>query len=288
MNGERLRFDFSHFAAPRETDLDQIERLVNEKIVENSPVKVTITSPEKARQMGALALFGEKYGNQVRVIGIGDYSLELCGGTHVEATGAIGMLKLTSEGSVGAGLRRIEAVTGLKALEYVNTLEETLLRSAAELKTRPGELPERIISLLTEIKEKDGELKNLGRQLARLQVEGLVARARDISGVKMVAEAVRAKGVAELRSLTDILRERLPSGIILLGTAQQDRVDFVCSVSSDLIPEGFHAGRIVKEVAKVVGGGGGGRPDMAQAGGRNPARLPEALDRGMKLVQEQL
>ena len=189
---------------------------------------------------------------------------------------------------MGAGLRRIEAVTGLKALEYVNTLEETLLRSAAELKTRPGELPERIISLLTEIKEKDGELKNLGRQLARLQVEGLVARARDISGVKMVAEAVRAKGVAELRSLTDILRERLPSGIILLGTAQQDRVDFVCSVSSDLIPEGFHAGRIVKEVAKVVGGGGGGRPDMAQAGGRNPARLPEALDRGMKLVQEQL
>lgn len=288
VNGERLRFDFTHFAAPRETDLDQIERLVNEKIVENSPVKVTITSPEKARQMGALALFGEKYGNQVRVIGIGDYSLELCGGTHVEATGAIGMLKLTSEGSVGAGLRRIEAVTGLKALEYVNTLEETLLRSAAELKTRPGELPERIISLLTEIKEKDGELKNLGRQLARLQVEGLVARARDISGVKMVAEAVRAKGVAELRSLTDILRERLPSGIILLGTAQQDRVDFVCSVSSDLIPEGFHAGRIVKEVAKVVGGGGGGRPDMAQAGGRNPARLPEALDRGMKLVQEQL
>ena len=288
VNEDRLRFDFSHFTAPKEEELCRIERLVNEKIVENSPVKATITSLEKAQRMGASALFGEKYGSRVRVIKIGDYSLELCGGTHVKATGSIGLFKLISEGSVGAGLRRIEAVTGLGALEHVSSLERILSQSAAKLKTRPGELPDRVASLITEIKEKDAELKALGHQLARLQVEGLVARAEDIGTVKMVAEAVPAKGMAELRSLADILRERLPSGIILLGAAQQDRVDFVCSVSSDLIKEGLHAGKIIKEVAIIAGGGGGGRPDMAQAGGRNPARLSDALRRGVELIRGQL
>ena len=216
------------------------------------------------------------------------YSLELCGGTHVPATGSIGLFKILSEGSIGAGLRRLEAVTGMGALKYVNTLEDSLAQAAAGLKTTPGELPQRIASLVAESKKKDAELEALGHQLVRLQVEELLNGIRDLGSVKLLAEEVKAKGMAELRTMVDILREKLPAGIILLGAPQHDRIDFVCSVSPDLVQEGFHAGKIIKEVARVAGGGGGGRPDMAQAGGRKIGHLREALTRGIELIQGQL
>ncbi|NLJ33487.1 MAG: alanine--tRNA ligase [Firmicutes bacterium] len=288
VNGEGLRFDFSHFTALGEGELRKVERLINERILKNSPVQVTVTSAVEARQMGAIALFGEKYKDQVRVVGIGDYSLELCGGTHVPATGSIGLFKILSEGSIGAGLRRLEAVTGMGALKYVNTLEDSLAQAAAGLKTTPGELPQRIASLVAESKKKDAELEALGHQLVRLQVEELLNGIRDLGSVKLLAEEVKAKGMAELRTMVDILREKLPAGIILLGAPQHDRIDFVCSVSPDLVQEGFHAGKIIKEVARVAGGGGGGRPDMAQAGGRKIGHLREALTRGIELIQGQL
>ena len=235
---------------------------------------------EEAQRLGAIALFGEKYGDEVRVVKIGDYSLELCGGTHVPATGAIGSFKVVSEGSIGAGLRRIEAVTGKGVLEYVNNLEGVMARAAAALKTSPEELPERIGALLAGIKEREKELETLKGKLAKLQVSDLLERAVDVEGVKVVAMAVEAKGMEELRSLVDVLRGKLPSGVVLLGAAQQEKVNFVCSVSRDLVERGLHAGNIIKEVARVAGGGGGGRPDMAQAGGKAPERLEDALARG--------
>jgi alanyl-tRNA synthetase len=288
VNEERLRFDFSHFSALGNEELRRVEGLVNEKILENISLEIYVTSREQAQQLGAIALFGEKYGDEVRVVKIGDFSLELCGGTHVPATGAIGSFKLVSEGSVGAGLRRVEAVTGKGALEYVNTLEGVIDRVVSALKTTPEELPDRIGSLLAGIKERDKELETLKGKLARLQVSDLVAGAVEVKGVKVVALPVEAKSMEELRSLVDALRAKLPSGIVLLGAAQQDKVNFVCSVPRDLLQSGLHAGNIIKEVARVAGGGGGGRPDLAQAGGKKPERLEDALARGVELIREQL
>ncbi|HHY36622.1 MAG TPA: alanine--tRNA ligase [Firmicutes bacterium] len=288
VDGERLRFDFSHFSAPGKEELKRVEELVNEKILENIPLEINIMPLAEAQRLGAIALFGEKYGDEVRVVKIGDYSMELCGGTHVSATGAIGSFKVVSEGSIGAGLRRIEAVTGKGVLDYINNLEGTVARAAAALKTTAEELPDRIGSLLAGIKERDKELEALKGKLARLQVSDLVARAVDVAGVKVVALPVEARGMEELRSLVDVLRGQLPSGIVLLGAAQPDKVSFVCSVSRDLVEKGLHAGNIIKEVARVAGGGGGGRPDMAQAGGKAPDRLEEALARGMEVIREQL
>lgn len=288
VDGERLRFDFSHFSAPDKEELKRIEELVNEKILENIPLEIKVMPLEEAQRLGAIALFGEKYGDEVRVVKIGDYSLELCGGTHVPATGAIGSFKVVSEGSIGAGLRRIEAVTGKGVLEYVNNLEGVMARAAAALKTSPEELPERIGALLAGIKEREKELEILKGKLAKLQVSDLLERAVDVEGVKVVAMAVEAKGMEELRSLVDVLRGKLPSGVVLLGAAQQEKVNFVCSVSRDLVERGLHAGNIIKEVARVAGGGGGGRPDMAQAGGKAPERLEDALARGLELIREGL
>ena len=288
VDGERLRFDFSHFSAPDKEELKRIEELVNEKILENIPLEIKVMPLEEAQRLGAIALFGEKYGDEVRVVKIGDYSLELCGGTHVPATGAIGSFKVVSEGSIGAGLRRIEAVTGKGVLEYVNNLEGVMARAAAALKTSPEELPERIGALLAGIKEREKELETLKGKLAKLQVSDLLERAVDVEGVKVVAMAVEAKGMEELRSLVDVLRGKLPSGVVLLGAAQQEKVNFVCSVSRDLVERGLHAGNIIKEVARVAGGGGGGRPDMAQAGGKAPERLEDALARGLELIREGL
>jgi alanyl-tRNA synthetase len=223
-----------------------------------------------------MALFGEKYGDRVRVIKIGDFSTELCGGTHLEATGQIGLLKVVNEGAVASGVRRIEAVTGEEALRHVGQEEAALRESASLLKIPPLELPRRLAKLLDEQKQLEKQLAQLEARLAKGRALELVSAAKEVAGVPVLAARLDGLDPEGLRSVVDTLRERLPSGVICLGSAVDGKVNLVASVSKDLTKR-FQAGKLVQEIAKMVGGGGGGRPDLAQAGGKDPAKLDEAL-----------
>jgi alanyl-tRNA synthetase len=280
---DRLRFDFTHGRAVGAGDLDRVEDLVNETVRENLTVDPFWTELDAALRMGALALFGEKYGERVRVVKIGDFSTELCGGTHLEATGQIGLLKITQEGAVAAGVRRLEAVTGPAALRHVGQ-EEAALREAADLlRIPPLELPRRLQKLLDEQKSLEKRLGELEMRLAQGRAQELVAAARVVSGVPVVVARIDGLDADGLRAAADSVRERLHSGVVCLGSVSDGKVSLVGAVTRDLTPR-VHAGRLVQEVAKAVGGGGGGRPDLAQAGGKNPA----ALDGALALVYEQV
>lgn len=284
---ERLRFDFSHFSALTAEELRAVENTVNKIIFAGLPVDITQTSRDKAKEMGATALFGEKYGDIVRVVKIGDYSIELCGGTHLNSTAEAGLFKIYAESGIAAGVRRIEALTGQAALNYLNDRDALLTEAAQILKTQPGEVPGRIETSLQRIRGLEKELAALQTQLAQGSVDDLVANAREINGAKVVIGAVQAQEMEELRKVADLVRDKLGSGIIVLGTAAGEKVNFVVVVTQDLTKAGFHAGNIIKEVAKAAGGGGGGRADMAQAGGKHPEKLPEALEKAAAIIANQ-
>jgi len=284
----RLRFDFTHLGAVSPEELRQVEQLVNDVALANLPVETFYTSLEQARQMGAAALFGEKYGQTVRVVKMGDFSLELCGGTHVKSTGEIGLFKLTGESSIGAGLRRVEAVTGRGVLEFFNIRESQLADIASLLKTNPAELVPRVESLLDELKELERENESLRARLNRYEVQFLLNQVRDLNGIKFLAARTETSDMDGLRAMVDLLREEISSGVIVLGSKVNDRVNLVAAVTRDLLPQGLHAGKLIKEIAAIVGGGGGGRPEMAQAGGKNTARLQEALEKAYAVVEKQL
>ncbi|MEM5766897.1 MAG: DHHA1 domain-containing protein, partial [Bacillota bacterium] len=233
------------------------------------------------------ALFGEKYGVIVRVVKIGDYSIELCGGTHLDSTAEAGLFKIYAESGIAAGVRRIEALTGQAALNYLNDRDALLTEAAQILKTQPGEVPGRIESSLQRIRGLEKELAALQTQLAQGSVDDLAANAREINGVKVVIGAIQAQEMEELRKVADLVRDKLGSGIIVLGTAAGEKVNFVVAVTQDLTKAGFHAGNIIKEVAKTAGGGGGGRADMAQAGGKHPEKLAEALEKAAAIIAQQ-
>ncbi len=285
---ERLRFDFTHYAPVSAEELHRVEEMVNQVVLENLPVQTFITSLEEAQAMGAAALFGEKYGEQVRVVKMGDFSLELCGGTHVRSTAEIGLFKLISESSVGAGLRRVEAVTGAGALRYVRAREEQLSRIAALVKASAAEVVHRVESLVKEVKELERESEGLRARLARYEVQSLLDQVKDLDGAKFLAARTDAPDMDSLRAMVDLLRERLGSAVILLASPVGGRVNLVAAVTRDLLPRGLHAGKLIKEVASIVGGGGGGRPDMAQAGGKDPSRLQEALQKAYAVAAGQL
>jgi len=273
---DHLRFDFSHGAGLTESDVEQVEQLVNEQVQANTSVQSSEMDLDDALKSGAMALFGEKYGDRVRVIRIGDFSTELCGGTHLAATGEIGLFKVTDEGAVASGVRRIEAVTAEDALRHVGRHESALRESAGLLKIPPLELPKRLQKLLDEQKQLEKQLGQLEARLARSRAQELVSAARTVAGVPVLAARLDGLDAEGLRSVVDTLRERLTSGVICLGAVVDGRVNLVASVSKDLSSR-FPAGRLVQEVAKVVGGGGGGRPDLAQAGGKEPSKLDDAL-----------
>jgi alanyl-tRNA synthetase len=273
---DRLRFDFTNPGQVKDRDLERIEALVNEKVEENLHVDPFWTELEQALKFGALALFGEKYGQRVRVVRIGDFSAELCGGTHLNATGQIGLFKIVSEGAVAAGIRRIEAVSGPAALAYVNAEESALRKAADLLKIPPLELPGRLAKLLEDQKILSKELADLEFRLARARVQEIVAGARQVGDVTVVAARLDDLDFDGLRTITDSLRERLGSGVVCLGSVTNGKVSLVAAVTKDLIPR-FNAGKLIEEVARVVGGGGGGRPDLAQAGGKDPSKLEQAL-----------
>jgi alanyl-tRNA synthetase len=273
---DRLRFDFTHSAHVKDREWELIEDLVNEKVRDDLAVDPFWTDLDHALRLGALALFGEKYGKRVRVIRIGDFSTELCGGTHLDRTGQIGLFKVLSEGAVAAGVRRVEALTGSAALRHV-AQEETALREASDLlRVPPLELPKRIGRVLEEQKQLEKRLEQLEGRLARTRAQELVAAARQVGGVAVVAARVDGLDQEGLRALVDSVRERLGSGVICLGSVLDDKVSLVSAVTRDLTGR-FHAARLIQEVAKAVGGGGGGRPELAQAGGKDPSKLDRAL-----------
>lgn len=288
VGADRLRFDFSHFAAVTPDELNRIENIVNRMILGNQQVAVIETTQDIAKEMGAMALFGEKYGDKVRVICIGDESKELCGGTHVASTSEIGLFKIISEAGIGAGLRRIEAVTGFGALEYVKTQEEIMLQAASTLKTRPDDLPVKAESLLAQVKELEKEIAVLTTRMAKSAVTELLAGKVAVNGVEIVSGKVEAADMEALRQMADMIRDKIPTGVVILGAAAGDKVNFVAMATAGALAKGVHAGNIVKEAAKISGGGGGGRPEMAQAGGKDITKIEEALAAAAAMAKSQI
>ncbi|GER66253.1 alanine--tRNA ligase [Weizmannia acidilactici] len=273
----RLRFDFSHFGQVTEEELEKIETIVNEKIWASLPVTTELKKLDEAKAMGAMALFGEKYGDIVRVVAMGGYSLELCGGCHVSNTAQIGLFKIVSESGIGAGTRRIEAVTGKAAYELMQGQIHLLKEVSGKLKVKPAELGGRIDTLLHELKELQRENESLSTKLANIEAGSLVDRAKEVDGVKVLAAKVQAGDMNQLRNMADDLKQKLGSGIIVLAAAHEGKVNIIAGVTKDLVEKGYHAGKLVKEMASRCGGGGGGRPDMAQAGGKQPEKIDAAL-----------
>lgn len=285
---DRLRFDFTHYQALSAEELARVEDLVNAKVAEDLPVEAFYTTLEEAKKMGAIALFGEKYGARVRVVRIGDFSMELCGGTHLSRTGGVGIFKITAETGIGAGVRRIEAVAGESARRYLNGQEQQLQEAARLLKTSPREVLPRLRELLHVVEELSRENETLKDRLAVFEVRDLMRLAEVRDGVKVLVARVASRDMAGMRSLLDLLREQLGPAVVVLGSVHQDRVQLVAGASKDLVARGVHAGRILKEISPLVEGGGGGRPDMAQAGGKNPAGLDTALQRAKTIISQEL
>ncbi|MGK3611570.1 alanine--tRNA ligase [Bacillus cereus] len=277
VTSERLRFDFSHFGQVQADELEKIERIVNEKIWESIDVEISQKAIEEAKEMGAMALFGEKYGDVVRVVQVGDYSLELCGGCHVDNTASIGIFKIVAESGIGAGTRRIEAVTGKSAYELMNDQVGLLKEAAGKMKTNPKDILTRVDGLFAELKQLQKENESLAAKLSNIEAGNLTDSVMTVDGVNVLAAKVNVADMNNLRTMMDDLKNKLESAVVVLASVNDDKVNILAGVTKDLISQGYHAGKLVKEVASRCGGGGGGRPDMAQAGGKNPAQVEEAL-----------
>ncbi|AMX82799.1 alanine--tRNA ligase [Geobacillus subterraneus] len=275
---DRLRFDFTHFGQVKPDELERIEAIVNEQIWKSLPVDIFYKPLEEAKAMGAMALFGEKYGDIVRVVKVGDYSLELCGGCHVPNTAAIGLFKIVSESGIGAGTRRIEAVTGEAAYRFMSEQLALLQEAAQKLKTSPRELNARLDGLFAELRQLQRENESLAARLAHMEAEHLARQVKDVGGVPVLAAKVQANDMNQLRAMADDLKQKLGTAVIVLAAVQGGKVQLIAAVTDDLVKKGYHAGKLVKEVASRCGGGGGGRPDMAQAGGKDANKVGEALD----------
>jgi len=276
VNAKRLRFDFTHFSKISDEELRRVEEIANEIIRKNLPVATEVCSLQDALKTGATAVFDEKYGETVRIVKMGEMSMELCGGTHVRRTGDIGLLKIVHESAIAAGVRRIEAVTGKEALAHVQKVEEELNGTAGLFKASILEVHDRAEKLLKHIKELEKEIETLKGKLAVRDSGDLISQAKEIKGVKVLAAEVDITDAKTLRDFGDKLRDKIGSGLILLGGKSADKVMLLCMVTKDLTKK-YHAGNIIKEIAPLVGGSGGGRPDMAQAGGTKPENLPRAL-----------
>jgi len=281
VEGERLRFDFSHLGSISTEELADIERRVNEQIWLGTPVVIQQKPIDEAKAMGAMALFGEKYGDIVRVVQVGSYSIELCGGCHVSNTSEIGIFKLLGESGIGSGVRRIEAVTGKQAYLYYESQLDLLKQAAAQLKSNVADVPKRIDALHGQVKELQRENESLQSKLSHIEAGSLLDGVEKVGEISVLCAKVNASNMEALRNIVDELKNKLTTSVIVLGAVADDKVNFAAAVSQDLVKKGFHAGKIIKEAAQHCGGNGGGRPDMAQAGGKDVEKLEAAL----KLVQ---
>ncbi|WP_046178719.1 alanine--tRNA ligase [Domibacillus tundrae] len=282
---DRLRFDFSHFGQVTAEEMAQVETIVNEKIWQGIAVETAFKPIADAKAMGAMALFGEKYGDIVRVVSVGDYSLELCGGCHVVNTAEIGLFKVLSESGIGAGTRRIEAVTGEGAFRYLNEQANVLKEAAAKLKSNPKDILVKADSLQAEMRELQRENESLSKKLSNIEAGSLTDKIENVNGVQLLAVNVQAADMNALRTMADELKQKVTPGVIVLIAAADGKVNVVTAVTGDLTEKGFHAGKLIKEVAGCLGGGGGGRPDMAQAGGKDPSKIDEALQIAVEWVK---
>ena len=281
----RLRFDFTHPEAVTDAQLGMIESRANQAIASAYPVSTRLMSPREARDLGAIALFGEKYDEIARVVSIGDYSMELCGGTHVKNTAHIGVIKIVSESAVSAGVRRIEAITGTDVLDLLNEKEAVLSRVAGALKSPVNAIEQRLHNVIETNRTLEKALEKTEGRIASLQAGSLADQAIDIGGIPVVIARVEARDKENFLSLSDSLRDRLGGGIVALGAVIDDKTSFIVTVSKDLVSRGAHAGAIAKEIAAAAGGSGGGRPDMAQAGGRDPGLLDAALRSAKSIIE---
>ena len=287
-DGERLRFDFSHFSAMTAEELVKVEQIVNEKIAENIPVVTEVLTLEEAKKTGAMALFGEKYGEKVRVVEMGDFSKEFCGGTHVGSTGLISSFKIISESGVAAGVRRIEALTGSSVSKYYAELEEKLEEASKILKTTPVNLLDRCGHLMAELKALQSENESLKSKAAKDALGDVMNQVKDVKGTKLLASKVSGVDMNGLRDLGDQLKEKLGEGVVVLASDKDGKVNLIAMATDGAMAAGAHAGNLIKSIAGLVGGGGGGRPDMAQAGGKNPAGIDAAVEEAAKVLEGQL
>ncbi len=287
VNPDRLRFDFSHTEAVKAEQLKQVEEIVNTQIRRNHKLETAEMAIEEAKNKGAMALFGEKYDDNVRVVTMGDFSIELCGGTHVGRTGDIGLFKIVSEGGIAAGIRRIEAVTGAAAMDYVAHEEDQLAQAASLLKSDNASVVAKLAAQLDRTKQLEKELAQLKDKLAAAASADLVGDAIEINGVKVLVKKLSGVDAGSLRGLQDEIKQKLGSGVVLLGLAGDAKVNLIAGVTKDLTGK-VKAGELVAMVAAQVGGKGGGRPDMAQAGGSQPENLDAALAQVMPWLTERL
>ena len=283
----RLRFDFTHFSAMTPEELKRTEDLVNQEIQASLPVITQVMSLEEAKKTGAMALFGEKYGEKVRVVKMGDFSTELCGGTHVENTSSIASFKIISEAGIAAGVRRIEALTSQGLIRHYEEVERELSEAAKAAKATPASLTAKIESLLAEIKALSSENEKLKSRLANEAVGDVADQVKEVNGVKVLAVQVEGVDMNGLRNLGDQMKEKLGDGVVVIASVVDGKVNLMASATESAQKKGAHAGNLIKAIAGLVGGGGGGRPGMAQAGGKNPAGIPEALKKALETVEEQ-
>ena len=287
-NAGHLRFDFSHFSAMTAEELAEVEKKVNEKIAENLCVETKLMTIDEAKQSGAMALFGEKYGETVRVVCVGDYSKEFCGGTHVGNTGEIQAFKILSESGVAAGVRRIEALTGQDVFDYYNDLEQKLSEAAKTLKTTPANLQEKLEHLMAEMKVLQSENESLKSKAAKEALGDVMDQVKEVKGVKLLAASVDNVDMNGLRDLGDQLKEKLGDGVVVLASAKDGKVNLIAMATDAAMKQGAHAGNLIKGIAALVGGGGGGRPNMAQAGGKNPDGIGAAMEEAAKVLEGQI
>lgn len=288
VNADRLRFDFSHFAAMTPEEIARTEAIVNEKIAASLPVVTEVMTLEEAKKTGAMALFGEKYGDSVRVVKMGDFSVELCGGTHVANTSSISAFKIISESGVAAGVRRIEALTSKAVFEYYDKLEELLHTAAKTVKTNPAGLVEKLEHLMADLKALQSENESLKSKAAQSALGDVMNQVTEVKGVKLLASSVTGVDMNGLRDLGDQLKEQLGEGVVVLASEKDGKVNLIAMATEEAMKKGAHAGNLIKAIAGKVGGGGGGRPNMAQAGGKNPAGIPDAIAEVKTVLEGQI
>ena len=285
---DRLRFDFAHFQSMTAEELAAVEEIVNKEIQAALPVVTEVMSVDEAKKVGAMALFGEKYGEEVRVVSMGDFSKELCGGTHVSNTNVITTFKIISESGIAAGVRRIEALTGDGVFAYYKEIEKKQAEIAAMLKTSPAEIEEKIAHLQAEVKALHSENESLKAKMAQEAVGDVLNQVQDVKGVKLLAVSLTDVDMNGLRDLGDQLKEKLGEGVVVLASVAGGKVSLLAMVTEQAQKAGAHAGNLIKGMAAIVGGGGGGRPNMAQAGGKNPDKVPEALEAAANILADQI
>ena len=285
---DRLRFDFSHFSPMTEEEIAKVESIVNEEIAKALPVIVKEMPIEEAKKTGAMALFGEKYGDTVRVVNMSDFSVELCGGTHVANTGMITTFKIVSESGIAAGVRRIEALTGSGVFSYYKEIEEKMQEAAALLKATPDQLLDKINHTLKEVKELTSENESLKAKLANESLGDVTSDMVAVGDFNVLATSVEGVDMNGLRDLGDQLKTKVSEGIVVIASANDGKVNLIAMATDGAVKKGAHAGNLIKEVAPLVGGGGGGRPNMAQAGGKNPAGITDAIAKAKEVATSQL